>query len=85
MREGYNILAKKRLFDNFVSVYKPDIIVGTESRLRPDIQNLLVITKCLDMIERIVMFFLPATNHILGHQIVIWLTWNQYVVCMVNG
>ena len=34
-----NCHAKKPLFDNFVSVYKPDIIAGTESWLRLDIQN----------------------------------------------
>ena len=41
-----SILAKKPLFENFVSVYKPDIIAGTESWLRPwpDIQNSEIFT-----------------------------------------
>ena len=34
-----SILAKKPLFDNFVACYKPDIIVGSESWLKPDIAN----------------------------------------------
>ena len=34
-----SIFAKKLLFENFVSVYTPDIIAGTESWLRTDIQN----------------------------------------------
>ena len=47
-----SIVGKKSVLDNLIHEYKPDVIVGTESWLKPTIPSSEIFSSCFEVFRR---------------------------------